>query len=141
MEKKDVYISIIGKQMADGESDTSELYTNGTFYKDKQTYYIAYDETETSGFQGCRTVIKATGRQKVIMMRSGTSQSHLIMENGKRCIGEYGVDGHSFSIGVAAEEIRNELDDAGGTLYFRYRLDLNAQPLSTNEVTITVRDR
>ena len=141
MKKKDVYISIIGKQMVDGESDTSELHTNGTFYKDKQTYYIAYNETEASGFQGCRTVVKATNQQKVIMMRSGAAQSHLVLEYGKRCIGEYGLDGQSFSIGVTAEEIRNEFDNAGGSLYFRYRLDLNAQPLSTNEVTITVRDR
>lgn len=141
MKKKDVFISIIGTQFSDNDKDTSELYTNGIFYKDKDSYYISYNETETSGFKGCRTVVKASGDQKIIMMRNGAAQSHLIMENQKRCIGEYGLDGHSFSIGVTTEEIKNGLSDSGGVLFFRYQLDLNAQFLSTNEVTITVRDK
>lgn len=138
MKKKDVFISIVGKQTAENESETSELYTNGTFYKDKDVYYISYNETQASGFDGCRTVVKATGEDKIIMMRSGPSQAHLVMENQRRCIGEYGVDGRRFTIGVTTEEIRNKLDESGGTLFFRYLLDLNAQSLSTNEVTITV---
>lgn len=141
MKKKDVFISIVGTQFSDNGTDTNELYTNGTFYKDKDHYYISYNETEASGFKNCRTVVKALGDQKVIMMRSGDTQSHLIMEKEKRCVGEYRLDGHSFSIGVTTEKIRNELDDIGGSLFFRYQLDLNAQPLSANEVTITVREK
>ena len=79
-----------------------------------------------------------SGEDKIIMMRSGPSQAHLVMENQRRCIGEYGVDGRRFTIGVTTEEIQNKLDESGGTLFFRYLLDLNAQSLSTNEVTITV---
>lgn len=63
MKKKDVFISIVGKQTAENESETSELYTNGTFYKDKDVYYISYNETQASGFDGCRTVVKATRRR------------------------------------------------------------------------------
>lgn len=139
MKKKDVFISIVGKQIADNDAEISELYTNGTFYKDKDAFYISYDETQTSGFDGCRTVVKATGEDKIIMMRTGPSQAHLVMENKRRCIGEYGMDGRRFTIGVTTEEIRNGLDESGGTLFFRYLLDLNAQSLSANEVTITVR--
>ena len=71
MEKKDVFISIIGKQSADREIETSELYTNGTYYMQNGNYYIAYDETEASGYKGCRTVVKVAGSDKVVMMRSG----------------------------------------------------------------------
>lgn len=142
MKKKDVFIHITGVQYIDGDTpETYELYSNAVYYKDKDSYYIAYDETELSGFKDCRTVVKVTDQQKVIMMRNGGAQSHLIMENRKRCVGEYGLDGRSFSIGVTTEEIKNELDDTGGKLFCRYRLDMNAQPVSTNEITITVRDR
>ena len=141
MKKKDVFISIIGTQTVNGESETSELYTNGVYYKDKEAYYISYEESAVSGFQGCRTVVKVSGEEKVIMMRSGASQSHLFLENKRRCVGEYGLDGRSFSIGVTTEQIQNELEDKGGKLFFSYQLDLNAQHLSQNEITITVRDR
>lgn len=73
------------------------------------------------------------------MMRSGPSQAHLVMENQRRCIGEYGVDGRRFTIGVTTEEIQKQAGtNQAVPLFFRYMLDLNAQSLSTNEVTITV---
>ena len=141
MKKKDVFISIIGTQSINGESETNELYTNGVYYKDKEAYYIAYEESETSGFANCRTVVKVIDDDKVIMMRSGASHSHLIIESNRRCVGEYGLEGKTFSLGVTAKQIQNELDDSGGKLLFAYQLDLNAQYLSDNEVTITVQDR
>ncbi|MDD6237714.1 MAG: DUF1934 domain-containing protein [Clostridiales bacterium] len=141
MKKKDVFISIIGKQTTNDDSETSELYTNGTFYKQNDCYYISYDETEASGFEGSRTVVKVSGSDKVIMMRSGSASSHLIMENNRRCVGQYGVDKGQLFIGVTTEEISNQLTEDGGKLYFRYQLDLNAKNISTNEVFITVQDR
>ena len=141
MKKKDVFIYIIGKQSADRESETSELYTNGTYFMRNGNYYISYDETEASGYKGCRTVVKVAGNDKVVMMRSGASPSHLIMERDKRCVGEYGFDNGQLFIGVTTEEIQNKLNESGGELYFRYQLDFNARSYSTNEVTITVQNR
>lgn len=141
MKKKDVFISIIGKQSADRDSETSELYTNGTYFMRNGNYYISYDETEASGYKGCRTVVKVAGNDKVVMMRSGASPSHLIMERDKRCVGEYGFDNGQLFIGVTTEEIQNKLNESGGELYFRYQLDFNARSYSTNEVTITVQNR
>lgn len=140
MKKKEVFISIVGKQITDGDSETSELYTKGTYYRQKDSYYISYDETEASGFEGSRTVVKVSGSDKVVMMRSGAASSHLIMESNRRCVGQYGIEQGQLFIGVTTEEISNQLNEDGGKLYLRYQLDLNAKSLSTNEVFITVQD-
>lgn len=137
--KKDVFISIVGKQRLDQDCETNEFYTKGSFYRHNDRYYITYTETEATGFAGAKTLVKVDGDQKVVMLRSGPAQSHLIMEKNRRCVGEYGLAEGKFFIGVTTEEIDNQLNEDGGRLYFRYQLDMNARSLSTNEVTITVR--
>ena len=50
--KKDVMISIKGIQKSEGDRDEVELMTFGNFYKRNNNYYITYDESEATGFQG-----------------------------------------------------------------------------------------
>ena len=50
--KKDVLIDIKGIYRQDGEQDQVELVTTGSYYKRNGDYYIAYDESEMTGFDG-----------------------------------------------------------------------------------------
>lgn len=138
--KKDVFISIRGIQTVDDERDVTELYTQGNFYRRRDNYYIAYDESETTGFAGCKTTLKVEKNNKITLIRSGAHRSQLVVESGERNLGHYGTEDGSFMIGVNARQIKSGLTDDGGELYFAYSLDLNSSLLSENEVFITVKD-
>ena len=78
--KKDVLITIKGTQKVGGESDVIEMMTTGRFYRKNKLYYISYEETEATGYEGCRTTLKVGPNDKVTMTRFGPSRSQLIVE-------------------------------------------------------------
>ena len=47
--KKEAKINIMGIQTVDGERETVEVFTEGTFYEKNGIYYITYTETEETG--------------------------------------------------------------------------------------------
>lgn len=138
--KKEVLITIKGIQTVENEKDTTELFTQGNFYKKDNSYYITYDESETTGYEGCTTTLKIEGTQKVTLIRSGITRSHLIVQNGERNVGHYGTAEGDFSIGVYTKQLTSSLDDNGGDLFFSYNLDVNASLISENEVYINVKN-
>lgn len=140
MIKKDVFITIKGTQEADGEKDTTELFTQGQFYHKDNTFYISYEESETTGFAGNKTTLKVDGNEKVVFMRGPKNRSHLIVEKGKRNIGHYGTEMGDISIGVSTRKIDSKLNENGGELYFSYSLDINQTYVSDNEVYINIKD-
>lgn len=139
--KKDVCIKIKGIQIVDNQSDTTELFTLGSFYKKNQNYYITYDESETTGFINGKTTLKIEGNNKVTLLRSGPVKSHLIIENGRRNVGHYGSLDGDLMIGVYTKEMDSQLSDDGGDLYFHYDLDVNSSLISENEVFINVKEQ
>ena len=138
--KKDVYISIRGIQAIDGDRDVTELFTQGRFYARNNSYYITYDESEATGYEGSKTTLKVEGSRKVTLTRSGAVRSHLIVEAGERNIGHYGTAGGELIIGVNTRLIRSSLTDAGGDLRFSYSLDVNSSLVSENEVYVNVKE-
>lgn len=138
--KKDVYISIRGIQAVDGDRDVTELFTQGRFYRRNNSYYITYDDSEATGYEGCKTTLKVEGSRKVTLTRSGASRSQLIVEQGERNIGHYGTIAGEMIIGVSTKLVRSSLTDSGGDLRFSYSLDVNSSLISENEVYINVKE-
>lgn len=137
--KKDVYIQIKGTQQSEEGTDTTELFTQGLLCEQNGKYYLVYEESEATGFNGCRTTLKLEGNDRVTLRRSGPSRSELIIERGLRNIGCYGTAVGDLQIGVFAQDIRNGLTENGGDVYFKYHLDVNSVFLSENEVSINVK--
>lgn len=136
--KKDVWIEIKGIQKTDGESDKTELFTQGRFYQKEDCYYIVYDESEATGFAGCRTMLKVDGH-RVSLTRSGQSKTNLLIERAKRNVGVYGTGEGDLVIGVNARQVDVHLNEHGGNLYFSYSLDINSVHVSDNEVFVDVK--
>ncbi len=138
--REDHLIKVEGFQEGDGLHDSISLVTKGEFIHKDHTYYITYKESETTGFAGCTTTVKAQedGR-KVSMIRFGPAAGQLVLEKGIRHICHYETGQGSLSLGLSADEIICELNEAGGQLRFSYLLDFGADTLSKNTVHITVR--
>lgn len=138
--KKDVFINITGVQIVDSQRDTTELYTEGSFYKKNNHYYIVYDDSETTGFTNSRTTVKVEGSDRVTMMRSGEHRSHLVVEKDNRNVGHYDLGQGAMAIGISTKKIKSDLCDDGGELFFSYSLDINASLVSENEVYIKIKE-
>lgn len=139
--KKDVLIEIKGVYRQDGQEDQVELLTEGSYYKRNGHYYIAYDESEATGFEGTHTVLKVEEDGKVTLIRSGGTRSQLIIQRGVRHQCHYDTGVGSMTIGISGDRVDSYLDDHGGRLEFAYSLDINTLLASENQVSIHVREQ
>ena len=137
--KQDVLITIKGTQHYDEDKDAVELLTKGRFYRKNGSYFICYDESEATGFEGTRTTLKIEDDRCITMMRSGNNRSQLIIERGVRHQCSYDTGHGSMTIGVSGDKIVTQLTDDGGEVEFKYSLDLNATLTSENTVKIKVK--
>lgn len=137
--KKDVLISIRGVFSAPPEdNDVVEIFTTGTYYKKDGAYYIAYDESEATGFEGSKTVLKVEKESMVTLERSGSALAHLVVEQGVRHQCNYDIGYGDMMIGISGNFIKSTLGDNGGDLQFKYSLDINTLLASENEMFIKV---
>ena len=125
-------------QTADGETDKAELFTKGEFREHDGAFYIDYDESEATGFDGSHVQLKAQGNI-VTMTRTGTAFSSLIFERGERHLCHYGTEFGDCMIGITTCSLDNSINENGGRIYVKYTIDVNAGLMLTNEITITVK--
>lgn len=135
--KKDAMISIKGIYDIDGERDVIELLTCGRFYRKDNSYWLSYNESETTGFAGHRTTLRVEP-DKVTMRRTGASQSNLVVQKGCRHQCSYETGYGAIMVGISGEHIANDLTDSGGTVDFSYSMDINTVLTSENRVIIKV---
>lgn len=132
-------ICIDGTVDQQGEQERIQLKTRGSFLRRGNSFFITYEETETTGYAGCTTTVKvAADESRVAMLRFGPASSQLIIEKGVRHVCHYETGVGALTLGVAADEIRCQLTDAGGRAFFSYTLDDGTQELSRNLVEVTV---
>lgn len=130
-------MKIKGTQSADGEFDETELYTQGFFYKKNDTYYITYKETESTGFDGCTSIIKVKP-DKVSLVRQGNARTNMLIEQMQRNIGYYSTPMGELIVGITGKNIDISVGEDGGKIFFAYSLDINSQFISENTVTVEV---
>lgn len=132
-------ICIDGTLDQQGEQERIQLKTRGSFLRRGNSFFITYEETETTGYAGCTTTVKvAADESRVAMLRFGPASSQLIIEKGVRHVCHYETGVGALTLGVAADEIRCQLTDAGGQAFFSYTLDDGTQELSRNLVEVSV---
>ena len=139
--KKDVLISIKGVYNSEEDRDVIELFTTGQYFKRKGCYYISYEETEATGFEGSTTTLKVEDEKMVTLERSGAVSSQLIVERGVRHQCHYDVGYGDLLVGVLGSQIKSSLTDAGGNLAIKYSLDFNTMYASENEMYINIKER
>lgn len=138
MKGTDVNITLVSTQNDGGEKQTMELFTKGSYAKTSKGYVITYEESEATGYEGSTTSLTVFGNEKVVMERTGSTYSQLIVEMGKKHFCRYGSPFGDFTVGISASDIRSNLSDKGGDIKFNYVLDVNASYIGDFEVNITV---
>ena len=135
MEK--ILISIDGTQNF-GNNDTNnvELTTAGELNVLDDSYTLKYEESELTGMQGTTTEITVSKDGIVTLMRSGTVNSNLIFEEGKRHLSYYDTKDGAFSIGVFASYVDTVLEQNYGEISITYAMDVDDKPIGENEIRI-----
>ena len=126
------------KQTADGITDESELYTRGEFRLHKGQYFIDYDESEATGFEGSHAQL-CIDNGKMTMTRTGTTFSNLVFEDGTRHYCHYGTEYGDCMVGITTQELRHSLGETGGTIHLKYTVDVNSGLMTENDITIRVK--
>lgn len=138
---KDVIIDIMSTQSIDGESDSIEFSTEGRYGKKDGEYFLSYNEGELfdTGDE-VRTQIHIKSDNSLILQRTGTLKSRMLIEKGKRNSSIYALPYGQMTIGVFGEKLEFNLDDKGGSIELWYNIDQELTLLSKNTVNITIRE-
>ncbi len=125
------------KQTADGQTDSSDLFTKGEYRQHEGAYYIDYDESEATGFEGSHVQLSVRG-DVVTMTRTGRAFSSLVFEQGQRHFCHYGTEFGDCMIGITTSYLRHVMADNGGEIIVKYSIDVNGGLMLENEITINV---
>lgn len=132
-------IKIVGTQIADGEENVIELTTNGTLERVGDGWKLCYNESEVTGMEGTVTQLEICA-DRLILVRSGTHPSMLILEENRRHLCNYQTPYGSIDLGTFASKIDCRLNDCGGEIEFHYTLGFNGGISSAHVVHITVQE-
>ena len=135
---KKVIIDIKGTQGLGDNTEVIEFSTIGEINKTSDGFALYYDEGEMMGCKN-KTTLTVSNKKEVVLERKGDNSSKLIIKKGERNNCFYGTPYGNMVIGIYGENVEHRLDENGGTLKMCYTIDQNLEPISRNEVEISVR--
>ena len=139
---KDIMLKIIGKQLFYDEEEVQlEFITEGQMYKEGQSFYLVYEESEFSGMPGCKTKLEFTG-DEIRMSRLGKGvglDTEIEFRKGKRYTGYYETPFGAVEMEVLTNEIENNLSAEGkGSVNIDYHISLKGLTEGRNKLNIEV---
>ena len=142
MDTKDIMLKIVGRQYdGDEPQEKMEFVTEGKMYERGGATYLVYDESEFSGFPGCKTSLKLKGNH-VRMKRIGDDlEAGTVMEfeSGKRFTSKYETPFGIMDMEILTDRVDNNLSEDGtGNIDIDYHVSLEGTLEGRNELRIEV---
>lgn len=139
---KDIMLKIIGKQFAGEESEEQmEFITEGKLYERNGATYLIYDESEFSGFPGCKTSLRLMGNT-IKMRRLGKDVGYgmeIEFKKGQRFFSKYETPYGVIDMEVLTNSVENNLSPEGkGNIDIDYHVSLDGVAEGRNELKIEV---
>lgn len=156
-DKKLVNLVISNRQYTEtlepkGESFTRELnleddlkvITEGYLYNKNLATYITYDESEKSGLENTKTVIKLEKDKGIRIRRyaqdEGAGNMDMMLEEGILNITKYSVPQGSLEMQIYTNKIESDLDDEGyGKIFADYKIKMEPFLNVRNKLEIQVK--
>lgn len=136
--KTPVWIRIVGVQQDGDRQETIELSTRGTLSPTEAGYCLEYEETTLSGLEGTQTRMELSAGQ-VTLQRTGTQESYLMFQQGKRFVNRYKTPHGSLQMAVFPTEVTWHLNpEDGGEISLQYELEMEGMPLGANRLSVTI---
>lgn len=128
--KKKAIISISSKTKAEQE-DAIEMHTPGDFYKEEDSYYAVYDETEISGMEGTKTTLEIHP-DKLSLIREGTTSARMEFEKNNKYHTLYNTPYGAMELLIQTNELSVKVNEGGGQIFIDYNMSISGQkPMKT----------
>ncbi|EOU2012994.1 DUF1934 domain-containing protein [Clostridium perfringens] len=139
MSKKAI-ISICSTQDI-GEKEKIEVVTVGEFSINGDEFIATYDETEISGMEGTKTILKIKG-DKVVLHREGTTSTKMEFQKDNTQVALYNTPYGMLELKTSTKELDLDVNEKGGNISIKYHLIAGGQePIKTNlDMKIKVED-
>lgn len=138
---KDVMITIKSRQnIGSGESEGTELITQGTYDFSTDAIRFSYMESELTGLDGTKTVFLIKP-DEVVLSRRGSVNSQMVFHRGEHCDFFYNTEYGMLTLGLDTRSIAHTLGEHGGDMEIEYDLDFERSFISRNKFEINVRER
>jgi len=135
---EEIMIKIEGSQNFNGsEENKVELTTKGMLEQIEDGVTIIYEESELTGMKGTTTKITVNKNGIITLHRSGTTNSCLVFEEGKKNISYYDTEAGAFSIAVFANYLEADINENGGSIEIDYALEVDGNIIGQNEISVT----
>ena len=135
-----VVVTIVGTQRdAQGEESRIELITAGHYYEKNGVQYIVYKDSEVSGLEGTKTMLKVYD-QHVVLVRMGSVKCQQEFRLGTKSHSAYVTPYVTMDMGILTQKIDLAVSGPAKNFYIRYELEINGQWQSTNTLSISVRE-
>ena len=139
---KDIMLTITGRQFAGTEAeDKMEFVTEGKLYQRGAATYLVYDESEFSGFPGCKTSLKLKG-DTIRMKRLGKNTGYgmeLEFREGDRFVSRYETPYGDMDMEVLTTRVENALSEEGtGSVEIEYDVSIGGMAEGRNALHIEV---
>ncbi|WP_314882481.1 DUF1934 domain-containing protein [Filifactor alocis] len=135
-------LKIIGKQFSGDEAEEQmEFVTEGKLYEKNGATYLIYEESEFSGFPGCKTSLKLTG-DTIRLKRIGDGTEYgmeIEFKEGQRFSSKYDTPYGPIGMEVLTDSVTNDLSPEGyGKIGVKYQVSLGGMAEGRNELNIEV---
>lgn len=139
---KDIMLKIIGKQFTDeNPEEQMEFITEGKLFERNGSTYLIYDESDFSGFPGCKTSLKLKD-DTVRMKRLGKDVGYgleIEFKKGHRFFTKYETPYGVIDMEVLTNSVENNLSPEGrGNIDIDYHVSLGGMAEGRNELKIEV---
>ncbi|MCB2289206.1 DUF1934 domain-containing protein [Clostridium sp. CS001] len=130
--KKNAIISVVSRQNdSEDEDDIIEVVTPGKFYKEDNSYYAVYEETEISGMKGTTTTLKID-EERFTLIRTGTTNTEMKFKKDARDLTLYNTPHGGLDLTVDTKDLKMNINSNGGDVFIDYDMIIgNQQTLST----------
>ena len=140
-EKIPVILFIKSQQLyEDMDPDGTELMTEGILEVTEDGLRIAYDETELTGMEGTTTTFLVSPK-RVILRRSGTTNSQMVFEEGVQHTSLYGTPFGELSMDIRTSRLRHNLTARCGIMEICYSIAVEHSLTGRNQFKIRVKPK
>lgn len=122
----------------DGDKDVIEYVVAGDYYIKKGIHYLIYEETELTGMEGMKTMVRING-DTVLIKRYSEGTNDLAITLGESEESFYRTPYGIFDMVTYGRKLSVRADEEGGTIHFTYDLTIKGLADSYNELTIKVK--
>ncbi len=132
---KDVLLSVKGTQVIDGEKDSVEVITGGTWYEKNGKQYLVYEETYEEMQVTTKNTVKITP-ELIEVTKKGAITTKMVYELGKKHMSNYMTPMGLIVLGITTKDIFVEAGAEKLAVEIHYAMEMNGQFVSNSILTM-----